>query len=97
MAYLISWSVTFGFAALAPPRSLWCFTKDVESASLPCAMRLTMRQSRASFLITAAHFRKHHTGRIGNEHESRMGTELNDTEEAHHGRKTIFTRKTRSR
>jgi phage terminase large subunit GpA-like protein len=47
--------------------------------------------------ITAAHFCKHDTGQISNEHKSRMKAELNDTEEAHHGRRTIITRKTRSR
>jgi hypothetical protein len=54
-------------------------------------------KSKLLFEITAAHFRKHDTGRIGNEPESRMGTELNGIEEVHHGRKTIITRKTRSR
>ena len=49
------------------------------------------------FAIATAHFRKHETGWIGNEHESRLGTELKDTEEVHHGRKTNSTRKTRSR
>ena len=54
-------------------------------------------ESRLILEVTAAHFRKHDTGRIGNEHGSGMETELNDTKEAHHGRRTIFTRKTRSR
>jgi len=55
------------------------------------------KKSELLFAITTAHLRKHETGWIGNEHESRLGTELKDTEEVHHGRKTIITRKARSR
>jgi len=47
--------------------------------------------------IARKHFRKPDAGRTGNEHELRMGTELNGTEEVDHGRKTNINRKTRSR
>jgi len=49
MAYLITWSVTSGFASLARPCS-WCLTKDVESVLLVWLMPMTVRRSRNSFL-----------------------------------------------